>query len=76
MHTLTLTVIASDRVECVAILVRKQMLVIEGFDKVAADLPSAMLVVDWDIDGTSMNYCVFDYFQGRDLAYAVCGPTR
>jgi hypothetical protein len=46
VHTLTLTDIASGWTECVAMRVRDQMLVIEAFEKVAAELPFAMLGVD------------------------------
>jgi hypothetical protein len=46
VHTLTLTDIASGWTECVAMRVRDQMLVIEAFEKVSADLPFAMLGID------------------------------
>jgi hypothetical protein len=67
VHTLTLTDIASGWTECVAMRVRDQMLVIEAFDKVAADLPFAMLGVDSDNDSTFMSQAVFDYCKGRKL---------
>ena len=65
--TLTLTDIASGWTECVAMRVRDQMLVIEAFEKVAADLPFAMLGVDSDNDSTFMSQAVFDYCKGRNL---------
>ena len=65
VHTLTLTDIASGWTECVAMRVRDQMLVIEAFEKVAADLPFAMLGVDSDNDSTFMSQAVFDYCKGR-----------
>jgi hypothetical protein len=43
------------------------MLVIEGFEKVAADLPFAMLGVDSDNDSAFMNQSVLDYCKGRGL---------
>jgi hypothetical protein len=46
---------------------RNQMLVIEGLEKAAADLPSAMLGLDSDNDGAFMNQSVFDYCKGRGL---------
>ena len=67
VHTLTLTDIASGWTECVAMRVRNQMLVIEAFDKVAADLPFAMLGVDSDNDTAFMNQSVFDYCKGHGL---------
>lgn len=67
VHTLTLTDIASGWTECVAMRVRNQMLVIEAFDKVAADLPFAMLGVDSDSDTAFMNQSVFDYCKEHGL---------
>ncbi|HXI91792.1 MAG TPA: hypothetical protein VNO24_17400 [Blastocatellia bacterium] len=61
VHTLTLTDIASGWTECVAMRTRNQMLVIEASEKVAADLPFAMLGVDSDNDTAFMNQSVFDY---------------
>ena len=43
------------------------MLVIEVLDKVATDLPFAMLGVDSDNDSAFMNQTVFDYCKGLDL---------
>jgi hypothetical protein len=67
VHTLTLTDIASGWTECVAMRTRNQILVIEAFDKVAADLPFAMLGVDSDNDTAFMNQSVFDYCKGHGL---------
>jgi hypothetical protein len=67
IHTLTLTDIASGWTECVAMRLRNQMLVIEGLEKAAADLPFAMLGLDSDNDGAFMNQSVFDYCKGRGL---------
>lgn len=43
------------------------MLVIEGFEKAATDLPFAMLGVDSDNDSAFMNQSVLDYCKGRGL---------
>jgi hypothetical protein len=67
VHTLTLTDIATGWTECVAMRVCNQMLVIEGLDKAAADLPFAMLGVDSDNDSAFMNQSVFDYCKGHGL---------
>ncbi len=67
VHTLTLTDIASGWTECVAMRVRDQMLVIAAFDKVAAELPFAMLGVDSDNDSAFMSQSVFDYCKGHGL---------
>jgi len=47
--------------------VREQMLVTEAFDKVAAELPFAMLGVDSDNDSAFMSQSVFDYCKARSL---------
>src|SRR5471030_1884623 len=67
VHTLTLTDIASGWTECVSMRRRNQMLVIEAFDQVAADLPFPMLGVDSDNDTAFMNQSVFDYCKGHGL---------
>ena len=67
VHTLRLTDIASGWTECVAMRVRDQMLVIEAFEKVAAQLPFAMLGDDSDNDSTFMSQAVFDDCKGRSL---------
>ena len=67
VHTLTLTDIASGWTECVAMRVRDQMLVIDAFEKVAGELPFAMLGVDSDNDSAFMSQAVFDYCKGRGL---------
>jgi hypothetical protein len=67
VHTLTLTDIASGWTECVSMRMRNQMRVIEALDKVATDLPFAMLGVDSDNDSAFMNQTVFDYCKGLGL---------
>ncbi len=76
VHTLTLTDIASGWTECVAMRVRDQMLVIEAFEKVAADLPFAMLGIDSDNDSTFMSQAVFDYCKGRGLEQTRSRPYK
>ena len=44
---------------------RNQMLIIEAVDKLAAELPFAMLGVDSDNDSAFMNQSVLDYCKGR-----------
>ena len=67
VHTLTMTDIASGWTECVAMRVREQMLIVEAFDKVASELPFAMLGVDSDNDSAFMSQSVFDYCKGHGL---------
>ena len=45
VHTRTVTDIASGRTECVAMRVPEEMVIVEAFDKVASELPFAMLGV-------------------------------
>jgi hypothetical protein len=61
VHSLVLTDIASGWTECVAMPVRNQLLIVEGFAKVASDLLFPMLGVDTDNDSAFMNQTVFDY---------------
>jgi hypothetical protein len=48
VHSLVLTDIASGWTECVALLVREQTLIVQGFAKVRSDLPFAMRGLDTD----------------------------
>lgn len=76
VHTLTLTDIASGWTECVAMRMRDQMLVIEAFEKVTADLPFEMLGIDSDNDSTFMSQAVFDYCKGRGLEQTRSRPYK
>ena len=67
VHTLTMTDIASGWTECVAMRMREQMLIVEAFDKVASELPFAMLGVDSDNHSAFMSQSVFDYCKGHGL---------
>lgn len=67
VHTLTMTDIASGWTECVAMPVRNQLLVVEGFSKVAAALPFPMLGIDTDNDSAFMNETVFFYCKEKGL---------
>jgi hypothetical protein len=48
VHSLVLTDIATGWTECVALLVREQTLIVQGFAKGRSDLPFAMLGLDTD----------------------------
>ena len=65
--TLTMTDIASGWTECVAMRMREQMLIVEAFDKVAPELPFAMLGVDSDNASAFMRQSVFDYCKAHSL---------
>ena len=67
LHTLGLTDIASGWTECFAMRHRSQALVIDGFDKVAEDLPFEMLGVNSDNDSAFMTQDVFDYTKAHRL---------
>src|SRR5690606_2953585 len=67
VHSLVLTDIASGWTECAAMPVRNQLLIVQAMDRVAADLPFAMLGVDTDNDSAFMNDTVFDYCKALGL---------
>ena len=67
LHTLVLTDIASGWTECVSMRHRSQALVIDGLDKIAADLPFTMLGVDSDNDSAFMTQDIFDYCKAHGL---------
>ena len=67
VHTLTMTDISSGWTECVAMPVRNQLLVVEGFAKFTAALPFPMLGVDSDNDSSPMNETVFLYCKAKGL---------
>ena len=77
VHMLTMTDIASGWTECVAMRMREQMLIVEAFEKVASELPFAMLGVDSDNDSAFMSQSVFDYCKGHTASSRRArGPTR
>ena len=67
VHSLVLTDIATGWTECVALLVRDQTLIVQGFAKVRSDLPFAMLGLDTDNDSAFMNETVLGYCQTHGL---------
>ena len=67
VHSLVLTDIASGWTECVAMPVRDQSLIVEALQRVAVELPFAMLGVDTDNDSAFMNQTVFDYCKASSL---------
>jgi hypothetical protein len=67
VHTLVLTDIASGWTECFAMRHRSQVLVIDGLNKIAADLPMPMLGVDSDNDSAFMTQDIFDYCKAHRL---------
>jgi hypothetical protein len=67
VHSLVLTDIATGWTECVALLVRDQTLIVQGFAKVRSDLPFAMRGLDTDNDSAFMNETVLGYCQAQGL---------
>ena len=67
VHSLVLTDIATGWTECVALLVREQTLIVQGFAKVRSDLPFAMRGLDTDNDSAFMNETVLGYCQAQGL---------
>jgi hypothetical protein len=69
VHSLVLTDIASGWTECVALPVREQTLIVQGFAKVRLDLPFALRGLDTDNDSAFMNATVWDYCQVQGLEW-------
>jgi len=69
VHSLVLTDIASGWTECVALLVREQTLVVEGFVQARAQLPVAVRGLDTDNDSAFMNDTVFGYCQSNAIEF-------
>ncbi len=67
LHTLVLTDIATGWTEGVSMRHRSQALMIDGLDKIAADLPFPMLGVDSDNDSAFMTQDIFDYCKAHRL---------
>jgi hypothetical protein len=67
VHSLVLTDIATGWTECVALLVRDQTLIVQGFAKVRSDLPFAMVGLDTDNDSAFMNETVLGDCQSHGL---------
>jgi len=76
VHSLVLTDIASGWTECLAMRMRNQDLVIEGFKKAACDLSFPMLGVDSDNDSAFMNQGVFDYCKEHGLEQTRSRPYK
>ena len=69
VHTLVLTDIATGWTECVALPVREQTLVVEGFAKASAELPFRVLGLDTDNDSAFMNQTVLDYCAAHRIEF-------
>ena len=67
VHSLVLTDIASGWTECQAMPVRNPLLIVQAMDRVATEMPFAMLGVDTDNDSAFMNETVHDYCKGLGL---------
>ena len=76
VHSLVLTDIASGWTECLAMRMRNQDLVIEGFKKAACDLSFPMPGVDSDNDSAFMNQGVFDYCKEHGLEQTRSRPYK
>ena len=61
VHSLVMTDIASGWTECIAMQVRNQLLVVEGFAKASQDMPFAISGIDTDNGSEFVNEIVFMY---------------
>ena len=69
VHSLVLTDVASGWTECVALPAREQLLVIEGFAKVCAELPFPIHGLNSDNDSAFINDTVVDFCRAKALQF-------
>jgi hypothetical protein len=76
VHTLVLTDIASAWTVCVAMPMRNQSLIAEGFDAAASQIPFMMLGIDTDNDSAFINQTIVDYCKDHGLTQTRSRPYR
>ncbi len=76
VHSLVMTDIATGWTECIALPVRNQLLVVEGFAKAGQDLPFAISGIDTDNGSEFINEIVFMYCQKMGYEQTRSRPYR
>lgn len=76
VHSLVMTDIATGWTECIAMQVRNQLLVVEGFAKASQDLPFAISGIDTDNGSEFINEVVFIYCQKLGYEQTRSRPYR
>jgi hypothetical protein len=69
VHSLVLTDIATGWTECLALLVREQNLIAQGFARAQTLLPFRMLGLDADNDSAFMNQTVFNFCKDNAIEF-------
>ena len=76
LHSLVMTDIASGWTECIAMQVRNQLLVVEGFAKASQDMPFDISGIDTDNGSEFVNEIVFMYCQKMGYEQTRSRPYR
>ena len=76
VHSLVMTDIASGWTECIAMQVRNQLLVVEGFAKASQDRPFGISGIDTDNGSEFVNEIVFMYCQKMGYEQTRSRPYR
>jgi hypothetical protein len=69
VHSLVLTDIATGWTECLALLVREQNLIVQGFARAQTLLPFRILGLDADNDSAFMNQTVFNFCKDNAIEF-------
>lgn len=76
LHSLVATDVCSGWVEAVALLAREQNLVVEGLDRIWAQLPVSVRGIDSDNDGAFINDTLAEYCETRGVEFTRCRPHQ
>lgn len=74
LYSLVLTDVASGWIECVALLVRDQRVVVEAFEATRHRLPMPLLGLDTDNGGEFINQTLIDYCQSSNITFTRARP--
>jgi hypothetical protein len=69
LHTLTMTDVATGWTECIAILVRDQNVTLRAIRAARERLPLPLLGLDTDNGSEFLNYQLFEYCLGEEIAF-------
>jgi hypothetical protein len=76
LHSLVLTDVASGWIECNALLVRDQRVVVEAFEATRQRLIFPLLGLDTDNGSEFINQTLIDYCQGSSITFTRARPYR
>ena len=69
VHTLAMTDIATGWTECVPVIARQQMLVVESLEVIKGHLPMKILGIDTDNDSAFINETIVEYCNAHDIEF-------